>query len=571
MKNQLKEGELLVNRVKLLMGYDMSKTLNENTQHIFEQPDNRFWSPEEREILARGEEQLKQRQSQEESEKYPNWCKYPDKALGIPKNPEGAEGEDAIIVDKKTGKRFCYYPSPSNQKMGEINSVPIPEDSNIYFWDIQGINDVVNKLLKKYPKLDEELLISNLSKVFPIGSVRQFSIGNVDYVGYIILTKGTNLWKFGYYRNSETKQPYTPPKWIDKRSDNQKFIDEFGIWVQLGTAAVTLAAGFFTMGSTWGISNVLLLEIALELGVGIPVAFREFEKGKNVSASFSVITSLLPMLKANKYFRGISSKAFSEVSEKLLQSGLTKESTVRDYVKFYNGLSPEGQKIMSQLLNQDSITRDALWAEIKHGLDSEIPKIVKNGVKQLLTKHPNMLKDLKTFDKLWALDLRRNVGAMIGFGLLEIFLGDKLNDSEKLKIKQVYSKIPDSLKKELTYNLLNNQDKIGEITEHFQPNIDNQVKGYEKLMNTTIKYPFKKAGADYVELPDDKTIGDDLNVETINSKDLDIYRKKGWKPIDELTDDEYYDSPTMINNTMWVKVKKLNNGETNPIVTDIIK
>ena len=53
MRNQLKEGELLVNRVKLLMGYDMSKTLNENTQHIFEQPDSKFMSPEEREILAR--------------------------------------------------------------------------------------------------------------------------------------------------------------------------------------------------------------------------------------------------------------------------------------------------------------------------------------------------------------------------------------------------------------------------------------------------------------------------------------------------------------------------------------
>ena len=219
MDNKLNESELLVNRVKLLMGYDMSKTLNENTQYIFEQPDSRFMSPEEREILARGEEQLKQRQAQKESEKYPNWCRYPDKALGIPKNDVGVEGEDAILIDKKTGKRFCYYPSPSNQKMGDISSIPIPEDSPIAFWDVEGISDTVNKFSKDYPKDDKKLLISNLTKVLPIGTVRQFVVGEENYLGYLSKTEGDVLWRFGYYRNFKTKKPYTPPEWVDNRSD----------------------------------------------------------------------------------------------------------------------------------------------------------------------------------------------------------------------------------------------------------------------------------------------------------------------------------------------------------------
>ena len=568
MKNQLNEGELIVNRVKLLMGYDMSKTLNENVQTILEQPDSRFDTPGNKEMQRRAEQEIlhqrAEKQAEEEAKQYPNWCKYPDKALGIPKNPEGAEGEDAIIVDKKTGKRFCYYPSPSNQKIGGVNSIPIPEDSNIYFWDVQGISDTIDSFVKKYPKSDKELLISNLSKIFPIGTVREFYIGETDYVGYVTKTEGSQLWKFAYYRNRETKQLYTPPKWVDTRSDYQRFIDEWGLWVQLGTAAVTLVAGFFTLGSTWGVSNILLLEIAVELGVGIPIAARDFEKGDNVSGAFSVVTAFLPMLKVSKYFRGVSSKAFSELSEKLLQSGLTKESTVRDYVKFYNGLSPESQKVMSQLLTQDSITRDALWAEIKHGLDTEIPEIVKNGVKQLLTKHPNMLKDLKTFDKLWALDLRRNVGAMVGFGLLEAFFGDDLNNAQKQAIKQVYQVIPKTLQKELTYNLLNSSpDELSKIVDNlsnspeFKKDVKKMSQGFEKLMNTKLKKTFKDSGVNYVELPDDNTIGDNVGDLTLNSKDLDIYIKNGWKKASELTSDEYFDTPTTINGELWVKLKTI--------------
>jgi hypothetical protein len=49
--------------------------------------------------------------------------------------------------------------SLKNQKMGDINSVPIPEDSKIYFWDIEGISDTVNKFVKKHPKEDKKILI----------------------------------------------------------------------------------------------------------------------------------------------------------------------------------------------------------------------------------------------------------------------------------------------------------------------------------------------------------------------------------------------------------------------------
>jgi ribosomal protein S17E len=280
---------------------------------------------------------------------------------------------------------------------------------------------------------------------------------------------------------------------------------------------------------------------------------------------------MLPMLKLTKWFRGIDAKEFKILSEQIANSGLNKSSTVKDYVAFYNGLTPDGQKIMDKLLTNDKITREALWADIKMSMDAELPKIVDNMIPKLVAKNPKLLKDIKFFERLWVRELSTNVGALLGFGLLEMFAGDKLNNTQKQSIKQVYQYIPDSLKKELTYNLLNNKDKVGEIAEYFQPNIDNQVKGYEKLMNTTIKYSFKKAAADYVELPDDKTIGDDMSDEIMDINDLNIYRKKGWKPVSELNDDEYYDSIKMINNEMWVKLKKISDDNIEKTINDTIK
>lgn len=497
MDNKLNEGELLVNRVKLLMGYDMSKTLNENTQHIFEQPDSRFMSPEEREILARGVEQLKQRQAQEESEKYPNWCRYPDKALGIPKNPQGAEGEDAILVDKKSGKRFCYYPSPSNQKMGDISSIPIPEDSDIAFWDIKGISDTVNKASKDYPKDDKKLLISNLSKVLPIGTVRQFVVGEENYLGYLSRTEGDVLWRFGYYRNSKTKTPYTPPEWVDERSDYQRFVDEWGLYIQLGAAAVTLIAGFFTLGSTWGVSNLLLIEIAVELGVGSAVAYREFEKGNNVSGAFSIVTSMLPMLKLSKWFRGIDGEQFKILSDAIANSGLNKSSTVKDYVAFYNGLTPDGQKIMDKLLTNDKITREALWADIKMSMDAELPKIVDNMIPKLVAKNPKLLKDIKVFERLWFRELSTNLGVGVIAVLTELGFGDQLNNKQE-KLDGVYQKTPKTLQKELTYNLLNNPDKSGKIIDYCESKINENA--LRELSRPILKDSVEKSEGTYTEL-----------------------------------------------------------------------
>ena len=101
----------------------------------------------------------------------------------------------------------------------------------------------------------------------------------------------------------------------------------------------TLVAGFFTFGATWGISDLLWIEIFIEAGIGGAVAWREYEKGNNVAGTFSIVTAMLPMLKVSKWFRGIDANEFKILSETLANSGLSKTSTVKDYVEFYKDLN----------------------------------------------------------------------------------------------------------------------------------------------------------------------------------------------------------------------------------------
>lgn len=583
MENQLNEGKLLVNRVKLLMGYDMSKTLNENTQNILEQPDSRFDTQDTKDILRQGQKELDQQKAaqdaKERAKQYPNWCKYPDKAVAYPNNPDDAEGEDAILKDPITGIRFCYYPVPSSTKPGEIESLPIPEDSEIFWWDIPGISDWADQIIKKYPKLyntkdDKEKLIQNLSKILPLGTVRQFKEGRLTYNNYITLNSGIKYWKFTYFRESQTKQPYPLPKWNDPRNDWQKFVDQHFMLLQLGTLAASIVGGFFSFGTTWGISTTLLIEIILELGVGSVVAWRDFEKGNNVAGASSILFAALPLLKTSRWFKGINPKAFEEVSEQLLKSGLNKTSTVEDYVKFYNGLSEEGKTLMSQMLKTDKYTQEVMWQGIKSEFEADFPKLFKKGLSKYLEKNPGVLKDLKFFEKLWVRELMVASDGIFGTMTIEALFGKYLNNPEKEALWKVSQYMPPTLQKEFVYNLLLHLDDAGNIvtnvekTSKFKSDKNRIVNGFEKLMNTNIKNEFKNRGLTYVELPDDKTIGDDLSDLRLNSKNIDIYRKNGWKPIKELTDDDNFNELVLINGDYWAKTIKINNTEDSQIKTN---
>ena len=206
---------------------------------------------------------------------------------------------------------------------------------------------------------------------------------------------------------------------------------------------------------------------------------------------------MLPMLKVSKWFRGIDANEFKILSETLANSGLSKTSTVKDYVEFYNGLTPGGKKIMDKLLTNDKITREALWADIKATMDAEIPKMVDKFLPKLIKKNPKLLKDIKTFEKLWVRELSTNLSVGVIALLTELGFGEQLNNKDE-KLDGVYQKIPKSLQKEFTYNLVNNPEKAGKIVDNVSEKVNK--KYLDELTHTDLKDSVESTGANYTEI-----------------------------------------------------------------------
>ena len=472
---------------------------------------------------------------------YPNYCSYPENAILPAKNSAGVSGEEALI------KGFCFY----------LPGIYLPVDSKITFWDIPAISRAVDKHLLKHPEENKETIIQNFTKVFPIGSVFSFYIKNEKYNPWITLPEGSLSWKImGWYRKGDNK-PYQQPKWIDERNEYQRFIDDYGFAIQISAAVATAVAGALTGGAAW----VLTAEILVEAGLGIVVGLRELEKGENVSATLSFITGFLPMLKLSKYFRGIPESEFTLLSKNLAGAGLTKSSTVEDYVKFYNSLPESQQKILSKLLTQDETTRNLILKDLKTAMSEELPELIIKEFKGLAKANPELLKSIPFFEKLWVRELSTNSFFIVLGIIVNAAFGDILNAEDLEKLKGFYSEVPEQLKKEVAYNLISNAEVLPKLTttESFKKiegiaKLDKKGGAWALWFNTRFKDSIQEAGGKYTELPDNKEKG--IQNKSGNRRDEKELRKLGFIPSDELTDEQEVDNFTQLNGVDWFKIKK---------------
>jgi hypothetical protein len=458
-------------RSKLLMGYELSKTSKENL--LEQNPVYRSQSSIEDEL-----ERDKKEKEQEIANTYPNYCKYPDKTYKMPEacgaildtGIPGLKAPTSTKEERLEVKEFCNYGQPSKDNDGLAMSLLLPKDAEIIFISENTIITTIKDFVKKYPeyydnKQDIEWLGENISKIIPINTVSEFTIGNEKWILVLKLNKTKNMagaygkwvdalnnqWEILGYRNKENIfWPYI--QCLDVRTPRQKWVDDNGWWLQWAGILVTAVAGVFTGGATW----ILAAEILAEMSIAGFVAYREYEKGNNVEAAVSVVTGLLPWLKAGKAFRGVSKKGWTNISETLTNnSGKYNNFQSADDLKtFYDDLSIDGKNAFNVIQRQDEVSRQLLLGQ------DFASELAANGEKAFLEKAKEMFKlypDAKIkidfIRRLWAKELGLNFG-VIGFGMVvEAMWGDILDSKHKELLNGLILSVPPNAQLEILFNL----------------------------------------------------------------------------------------------------------------------
>jgi hypothetical protein len=593
-------NSLLIERVKLLMKYNSSKTLTEN-ELLLEQgePESRFETQQTKDIVKTGEdERIENEKQQKENEvrnTYPNYCKYKDKANPLPEKcgklkKEGQETELELL------KQFCYYSAPSmgfNEKTvsktlgitgrsvavtengSKTQGYFIPNNAEITFWDIEKIDLFYNQILKRYPngyksKNEKQSLLSNISEILPIDSIRNFTINGNKYTTWLTLPdNGVRGWVFKGFYSENNKSPYITPSCVDDRNEYQKFIDDWGTTIQWSLVVVTAMLGAATGGATWA----LTAEILAELGVGIAVGIREAQKGENVSATLSFVTGALPMLKVFRGFRGVKGSAWREISEKLKT---TKLETQDDYIKYYTELSEDGKLAWNQIVRVDERSRNALIKEINSEITANLPNIINNEFKLIFKNSPELIKKIPIAKRIWVRELGLNGIVGISALIANLFYGDVLNTQSieidgktvtKEQLDSLFFNCPKELQSELFLNMFMNDKKtvdalansqdLKQITkEESEKNSKVMVEIYQEVMKDTVI----TSGGDWHEDEESDIIADDIEYETYTSEQITKLRNDGWVPLKELKpgEDSGDESPKRVNNMFWVKPIKSN-------------
>lgn len=564
-------GDTLKNRVKLLINYDLSKTYSENTNYVFEQAAGGVPIPKPSESEQNYDE-WKTKQLQKQT--YPNYCPYKEYTTVPPKNEFGEEGDKAIP------KGWCYYRTPVGGVFLPIQGNPeYAPLTNLGISSIKTISNQVDNLIKQgvEPESKRDTLISNLSNIIPPDSILSFTLGNkTKYTLRLQKRNDVGIWYPATFRNKGGEQ-WVNPRVEDVRTSYQKFIDDWGLVLQLGTAAVTIIAGMFTGGMAWWL---LPAELGLELTIGTMVGLREFEKGNNVSGVMSIIFGVLPALKYSKYFRGINPKTFESLSIKMGNAGLNESSTVQQYVKFYNGLNDEEKLLMNQFIEHDDVTKREI-------IESVGKYISKKESKNVVVKFDEIFdlpggyapgqmikpKNIPFLKKLWARELGSN-GAIITIdGILNLCCGKQLNDEQKQTFEWIYWKLPETMQEEVLINFVNYADKSPEILNSIKDDpvyqdlqealgkeIEKSSKNITTYLDSVLSENFEKNGAVYTQLSSDSTDSNlDLERELkVNDEKLDSLENEGWTlmsnlPYDEWPEDFNENNLKTINGERYIK------------------
>jgi hypothetical protein len=261
--------------------------------------------------------------TEDKSNEYPNYCLYPE----FTREPSsttvqgGASGTDLYIDG------YCLYAQPKERSVEfETSGIWLPNtgDTRIDFWN-QEKREYLYKTYQNYlnnqppvgkTKLLYDDIVEQVNNLYKDGLVYRFKKDGVMYRPAITYAPDYFRIAFGgFYLQGQPisdKNKYKSPEWVDKRDDFAKFWDKYETKLLAGAIAIGIAISAFYTGPF-----AILIELSIELGVGIPTAIRNFQKGENTGGILTLLGSLLPLLRLSKTFKGYDEKTLDSLIVKL--------------------------------------------------------------------------------------------------------------------------------------------------------------------------------------------------------------------------------------------------------------
>ena len=245
--------------------------------------------------------------------------------------------------------------------------------------DLKNINYLFDLYKTKLDKGDTEI-VDFLISLFPLGTVYEltdsqntvfnskFKITKPNTSSYMTVggvpkteNRPTKIEYYGLYNQSGDEYENDS---ADLRSGLDKFIDDWGVTIQLVGALGFAVASIFTGGA----SGVLAAEIIAELTIAGALAYRAYESEKGgFAVGMEMLFGALPLLKTSKNLVGISDDVIGSIATKWNNARFSKEITEKEFVSFWIKLTDEEAKAFKQILTQE----DWILAQLAKLVNSE--------------------------------------------------------------------------------------------------------------------------------------------------------------------------------------------------------
>lgn len=563
-KFNLKEGLEQRNRVLLLMNYSLDKTSTENKKHLKEQMMSKSEELQKSTEYPKALQKIKEKEEEEYRIEATTGCPYPDRAIVPPRTLAGKRG---IL------QCCCYYPIPGvgKENKGTIQGMYIPRDSKIQFFeDISDYEDLGNWYIGEWKKegyeINKDWLDEQLAETFPLGTVRRITITGTTYGAFVKRTKipsngvFESFYFIGYFSDKD-KKPF-PQNFIeDDRNQYQKFIDEWGWVIQWTTAIVTAIGAIIGAPFTQGGSLALWAELAIELGVGVAVGYREIEKGNDVAGVGSIIFGSLPALKYFPSLKGVKASTLDELSEAFATSGLSSKSSFSQYHKFYKKLTPQQRRALDLVIRGGDI-------QSASRIGNDLYKVHAKGFQNMWKKNPKLFKPIEVYNRLWVRELSANVVFGVATYLTAYYKPEWSRSTNPSidpilldKLDSVFENVPKDFHERMAHLFLEDPDRAldflsskekesVEITAKnaLDVNSDLVSDGLSRLWVESLEKHSKKTGKEF-----DLNVDDIIAGEKMTPTQIEELKKRGYIEMKDSDPNQKYDSLRYINNIYYLK------------------